>query len=306
MSAEAPRIGVSSCLLGEPVRYDGGHKQDAYLVDGLSAHVRWVPVCPEMEVGLGAPRPPIHLSEDASGVRLVCRETGEDLTARMASYTRERIGALRALGLHGYIFKSRSPSCGVGDAPVVDASGLEQARRSGAFAGSVQARWPGLAVITEAELVHARRRASFLVRAYAAFRFEQVEDAELLAAFHRAHRWLVLSRPAASIGGLDEAVARGDISGYRRRLGVALAEPATTASHQRALTQASRSVEGIVPPDASEHAREAIEAFVTGRGSLAVALGVVRELLGRIDPEGAAADAYLSPPRPIEGAYATL
>lgn len=306
MTGAGPLLGVSSCLLGESVRYDGGHKRHLYLVDGLAPHVRWLPVCPEVEMGLGAPRPPIQLHETAGGVRLVCPETGEDLTARMASFAGERADALRAAGLHGFIFKSRSPSCGVGDAPVVDASGLEQARLSGAFVTRVQERWPELALITEDALAHERKREVFLVRVYAAWRFEPVRDADSLAAFHRAHRWLLQSRADVSIGGLDEAVARSDGEGYRERLGAALAGEATTASHERVLLLATASVEGVVAPEASARAREAIDQFVLGRESLAVALAVVRELLSRIDPEATAVDAYLSPPPPLEGTYARL
>ena len=114
-SAPPPRIGISSCLLGEAVRHDGGHKRDAYLVETLGPLVEWVPVCPEVEVGLGTPREPIRLVRDASrsgGVRLVSR-SGKQLTARMQRFARGRLRALARAGLSGYILKKDSPSCGM-------------------------------------------------------------------------------------------------------------------------------------------------------------------------------------------------
>ena len=115
MTAAAPvRIGVSSCLLGERVRHDGGHKRDAYLVETLGQPVEWVPVCPEAEVGLGTPREPIRLVRDAGrhdGVRLVSR-SGVRLTGRMRRFARDRLRALAKADLSGYIPKKDSPSCG--------------------------------------------------------------------------------------------------------------------------------------------------------------------------------------------------
>src|SRR5262247_3741278 len=95
------RLGVSACLLGHEVRYDGGHKRDAFLTDILGPFVEWVPVCPEMEIGLGVPRPPIRLVGDPAAPKLVVEKTGEDLTVRMRHWASGRLDELAALGLHG-------------------------------------------------------------------------------------------------------------------------------------------------------------------------------------------------------------
>ena len=108
------RLGISSCLLGEKVRYDGGHKLDPFLKDTLGVYVEYVPVCPEEECGLGTPREPMKLVGDPSSPRLVTRNTGIDVTERILEWAGKRTGELENEDLSGFIFKSRSPSCGVG------------------------------------------------------------------------------------------------------------------------------------------------------------------------------------------------
>ena len=112
--AQKIRLGVSACLLGQEVRYDGGHKPDRFLIDTLGPFVEWVPVCPEVEVeiGLGVPRDTIRLVGDAAAPRLVVEKTGDDLTTRMQRYARARTRELESLDLHGYVLKRGSPSCG--------------------------------------------------------------------------------------------------------------------------------------------------------------------------------------------------
>jgi uncharacterized protein YbbK (DUF523 family) len=163
---EKIRLGVSSCLLGHAVRYDGGHKLNAVVVDLLGPSVEWVPVCPEVELGLGIPRPPIQLTGSTRAPRLLVTTTGEDLTERMQRWAARRIDELRALGLHGYVLKSRSPSCGLDDVPV---QGAERPGR-GAFAAVLVEALPGLAIEDEVRLADPVVRARFLERARAAAR----------------------------------------------------------------------------------------------------------------------------------------
>src|SRR5690242_5131352 len=114
VSAPGPiRIGVSACLLGHAVRYDGGHKRDTFLVDILGRYVDWVAVCPEVEMGLGTPRPTLRLERAGREVRLKMPQTGVDYTDAMRRYTGQRLSALAADGLCGYVLKKNSPSCGM-------------------------------------------------------------------------------------------------------------------------------------------------------------------------------------------------
>ena len=108
------RVGVSACLLGEPVRYDGRHKRDAFLTDVLGKHVEWVPVCPELEVGMGVPRESVRLEGDVDAPRMVGVRSRIDHTAAMRRFAAERVRQLAALDLQGYVFKKGSPSCGLG------------------------------------------------------------------------------------------------------------------------------------------------------------------------------------------------
>lgn len=157
-----PRVGISSCLLGQAVRHDGRHTRDDALIADLEPHVEWVPVCPEIEIGLGTPRPPIQLQEIGGAVRLIMPSTRRDLTDVMREYAERRVEALAGLRLAGYVLKSRSPSCGLGSTPVVDSSADELS--SGVFAAVLSARLPGLPIEEETGLRDAAARDAFLNR----------------------------------------------------------------------------------------------------------------------------------------------
>jgi uncharacterized protein YbbK (DUF523 family) len=126
MSSDTPekiRIGISTCLLGESVRYDGGHKLDRFLTDTLGKHVEYVPVCPEVECGLSVPRETMRLVGKPDSPRLITQKTGIDYTQQMLKWARRRIAELRKENLCGYIFKSKSPSCAAAHIRVYDKTG---------------------------------------------------------------------------------------------------------------------------------------------------------------------------------------
>ena len=156
-----PRVGISRCLLGEAVRYDGAHKYEPSVVETLGAHVEWVPVCPEVEVGMGVPREPIQLVERGArtGIRLVGVTSGTDWTERMQTWAAERIEALKAAHVSGFVLKARSPSCGVRDVPV---KGGTSGR--GMFADALLRAMPDLPVEDEERLRDAAVRELFLQR----------------------------------------------------------------------------------------------------------------------------------------------
>ncbi len=158
-----PRVGISRCLLGDPVRYDGGHKREPSLTEVLGAQVEWVTVCPELETGMGVPREPIHLVAGAGGgVRLVGVTSGDDWTERMRAWARDRLRELAALGVRGFVLKSRSPSCGLRGVPI---EGAEDG--SGLFAILLVEQFPGLPVEEEDRLRDAGAREEFLARVQA-------------------------------------------------------------------------------------------------------------------------------------------
>ena len=165
--SDRPRIGVSACLLGERVRYDGRDKREAWLVEVLGPRVEWVPVCPEVEAGLGTPREPMNLGRDASGrLVLMTDRVRDDLTLTMSQYCSRRAGELAAANLDGYVLKAGSPSCGL-DISVANA-GTE--RGMGLFATALTTQLVDLPITDERELANAQWHESFVDRVYAHFR----------------------------------------------------------------------------------------------------------------------------------------
>lgn len=157
------RVGVSACLLGERVRWDGGHKLDPLVVHTLSPDVEWVPVCPEVESGLGVPRPPMRLRRRRGAVRLVV-DGGADVTPAVRRFIGPKLAELARLGLHGYVLKSRSPSCGL-DVPIQD--GERTRRGRGVWAAALIRRFRGVPVVEAEALRDPRLRRAFFARARA-------------------------------------------------------------------------------------------------------------------------------------------
>ncbi len=156
MAIEKPRIGVSACLLGEAVRYDGGHKRNATLIDLVGPQVTLVTVCPEVEAGMTTPREPLQLVRSDSGLRMVTVHTGIDYTDRMNEWSRLRITELERAGLDGYVLKSGSPSCGLA-VPTLS----ERRESKGLFASALVTSLPSLPVIDEQRLEDPGARAEF-------------------------------------------------------------------------------------------------------------------------------------------------
>jgi uncharacterized protein YbbK (DUF523 family) len=159
------RIGVSSCLLGEHVRWDGGHKRSA-AVALLGRRFALVPVCPEVEVGMGVPRPPIRLERRRAAVHLVDPASGVDHTGAMGRWARSRVAALRQLGIAGFVLKERSPSCGL---ERVEVTGPRDVRRDGTglFAAALRAAMPRLPVVEAERLRDPAARRRFVERVLA-------------------------------------------------------------------------------------------------------------------------------------------
>src|SRR5688572_5621590 len=160
-------MGISACLLGEAVRYDAGHKRDAFLAEVLGPFVEWVPVCPEVELGLGTPRPTLRLVRRGAEVRMVEPKTGTDHTEAMRAYARRRVRALDGEDLSGYVLKKDSPSCGMERVKVYAGAGAGAREGRGLFAEALLERFPHLPVEEEGRLGDARLRENFVVRLFA-------------------------------------------------------------------------------------------------------------------------------------------
>ncbi len=161
------RIGISRCLLGENVRHDGGHKRDGFLIEALVRHVEWVPVCPEVEVGLGTPREPMRLAGDPRAPRLVTINTGVDHTDAMNRFAQQRVRELEVLDLSGYIFKADSPSCGTKQVALFNTQGIETQDGIGLFAQAFMEHFPLMPVEEETRLHDPQAVKDFLERVLA-------------------------------------------------------------------------------------------------------------------------------------------
>jgi uncharacterized protein YbbK (DUF523 family) len=161
------KIGISSCLLGNNVRYDGGNREDPYIKDVLGMGIEWFPVCPEVECGLGVPREAMHLVGDAHSPRLVTMLSRVDHTDVMLAWTEKRLVELGKENLNGFIFKSRSPSSGLSGVTIYTSAGVPAGEGSGIFAAAFVKRFPSIPVIDDTQFHDSRLREDFIKAIFA-------------------------------------------------------------------------------------------------------------------------------------------
>ena len=206
------RLGISRCLLGEPVRYDGGHKRNEFLTDVLGQHVEWVPVCPEVEAGFGTPREAMRLVDDVAEPRLLTVRSHHDYTGRMRRYANTRVRELRTVNLSGYVFKKDSPSCGTRRVRVYARDGRLLGTGTGLFAEAFQRAFPLTPIEEEGRLRDQGLREHFIERLFGYHRW-QVLNARFtrgrLVAFHTAHKYLLLAHSQRHYRELGGLVANG-------------------------------------------------------------------------------------------------
>jgi len=211
---EKIKLGVSACLLGEKVRYDGGHKLDAYLTETLGRFVDWVPVCPEVECGLPTPRESMHLSGDADSPRLVTVRSGADHTNRMTQWADKRLDALENEGLCGFIFKSRSPSSGMRGIKIYSPEGMPiSAKGVGIWARAFMERFPLIPVEDEGRLHDPDLRENFIERVFVYRRWREFIAAggclNTLVEFHTDHKLILMAHSPKHYQMLGRLVAGG-------------------------------------------------------------------------------------------------
>jgi uncharacterized protein YbbK (DUF523 family)/uncharacterized protein YbgA (DUF1722 family) len=300
---EAIRVGVSACLAGEPVRHDGRDKGHSF-VAALSRFVTLVPVCPEVEVGLGVPREPVELVLDGDEIRLRGVESAADHSEAMRDLARLRAADLAALDLTGYVFKSRSPSCGLEGIPIRGAAGPRHGR--GLFAAAVTEAMPGLAVEDEGGLENPERRERFVERTFAAARLQRAfapgwrrrdlidfhAREKLLLLPHGRERYRELGRLVAGVSELAPAALAAR---YRAGFLAALAEPTTVGRHVDALQHLAGHLRDHLEPGERRAIAEGTEAYRDGRCSRLAVLARLRELAERHGADSAAATSYLHP-----------
>lgn len=204
-------VGISACLLGEKVRYDGGHKHDRYITDTLGQFFDYVPVCPEVEYGLSVPREAMHLAGNVDDPRLVTVRTGIDHTEGMKKWAGKKLDELSRRGLSGYIFKSKSPSSGMRGVKVYMDSSPPVHRGVGIFANAFMKRFPLMPVEDEGRLHDPGLRENFIERVFVLKRWQDYLEkdgtAGGLVGFHSDHKLLVMAHSPRHLTALGRLAA---------------------------------------------------------------------------------------------------
>jgi uncharacterized protein YbgA (DUF1722 family)/uncharacterized protein YbbK (DUF523 family) len=206
------KVGISSCLLGRKVRWDAGHKKDRYVTDILGQYFRFIPVCPEVEVGMGVPRESVRLVGTPSSPRMVGNKSGADWTDRMTAYARKRMMRLEKQNLSGFILKKDSPSCGMERVKVYDIStGIPSKTGRGLFGGALVDSLPLLPVEEEGRLNDPTLRENFIVRVFAYHRLKKLFSGKFdrgrVVKFHEIHKYLLLAHSPKHYKMMGQTVA---------------------------------------------------------------------------------------------------
>ena len=308
--ADRIRLGISSCLLGEPVCYDGQHKLDRYLRDTLGGYVEFVPVCPEVEAGFGVPRPSMRLEGSPNTPRLVTPHDGVDHTERMLAWCYLRVRELESEGLCGFVFKSKSPSSGMERVKVYGPSGMPSHTGVGLYAQAFMEHFPLLPVEEEGRLHDPVLRENFIERIFALRRWRELDDQRRtlggLVAFHTAHKLLLMSHSVEAYRALGRLVAAGSehpldelFAEYEGAFLKALALIATPAKHTNVLQHIMGYFKKLLSADEKAELLELIESYHGGVTTLAIPMTLLNHYVRKYQIEYLAGQVYLHP-HPVE------
>ena len=307
------RLGVSACLMGERVRYDGGHKQDRFLIRTLGRHVDWVHVCPEVEIGMGTPRPTIRLEGTVEDPRLVEPKSGTDHGPKMKDWARGKLEHLAKQNLHGFVLKKGSPSCGLERVRVYPdprpGSGGAPAERKGRgiFATELVKRFPILPIEEEGRLSDPRLRENFIERIFAYRRWTELLRDEpnrgALVRFHSRQKFALLAHSPQLYRELGRLVGGagkrpwGELSAeYGTKLMQCMSVMSTPGKHRNVLEHLAGFLKEHLDRDDKAELGDTIEQYRAGLVPLIVPLTLLRHHLRR-NPvnEWAREQTYLSP-----------
>ena len=299
------KVGVSSCLLGEKVRWDGDHKQDLFVKNLLGQFFEWVPTCPEVEIGMGIPRETVQLTGDPGDPRMVGNITGTDWTSRMNRYSKKRSAELARLTLCGYIFKSRSPSCGIARIPVTGKNGKTQKYGRGLFTEAFMQHCTLVPVVDESRLHDARIRENFITRVFAYHRLAQLLNGRLsrktLVEFHAAHKFLLLAHSRKQYDALEKLIVNAKQyppAELKRRYAEAfmqtLACKTSTKKNTDVLYHLLRFFKKLLSEEEKQGMNEAIEDYRKERAPLIVPVTLIRHHVRRHKVDDLANQVYLS------------
>ena len=311
MNQRPIRIGISSCLLGQQVRFDGGHKRDPFLTDTLGPQVEWVPVCPEVEMGLGTPRETLRLvrsADPAAPFRMVTTRTAIDHTDGMNRWAARRLDELARdePDLCGYVLKKDSPSCGMERVKTYSKGGMPERNGRGLYATALLRRFPTLPVEEEGRLNDPRLRENFIERVFAYRRlkdlFQPGWSLGSLVKFHTAHKMALLAHSTTRYNELGRLVANGrEIpkrelrAEYETAFMSTLQIVATPRRHTNVLTHMMGHLKKHLDPESKRELLHSIEEYRTGLVPLVVPLTLLRHYVRLHGVEYLAGQTYLEP-----------
>lgn len=303
MTFPTPVVVVSRCLGFDPCRYNGEGIPDDF-VNKLSSYVKFVTVCPEVQIGLGVPRNPIHLEVIGGSTRLIQPATEKDVTLEMTSFADSFLSSLK--DVDGFILKSRSPSCGLRDVKLRrENGGPTVGRGAGLFGGAVLNKFPNSAIEDEARLSNRRIREDFLSRLFLWARFRRVKKSGTLRdliRFHAAHKLMLMAYHPNELSLLGNIVAnRGKktpsdiLVDYESRLGKALSAPPSLGRHVNVLMHAFGYISDELKPAERKHFLGSLEEYRRRRLPLSALLSIFQSWLARFEPAYLQDQAYFSP-----------
>jgi uncharacterized protein YbgA (DUF1722 family)/uncharacterized protein YbbK (DUF523 family) len=301
-----PKIGISSCLLGKKVRFDAGHKRDRYITDILGELVAFVPVCPEIEVGMGVPREAVRLVGTVEAPKMVGNKTGEDWTARMNRYARQRVRKDNLADLSGFILKNRSPSCGMERVKLYPESGSSERKATGLFARALLDYFPDLPIEEEGRLCDASLRDNFIVRVFAYHRLQRLYAERFkrgeMVAFHTSHKYLMLAHSPKHYTELGRLVARikgTPVKEFKQQYQTLFMEGLHGLATVKKNVNVLQHIAGFLRDRASDGDREdvraAIDDYHHGLVPLIVPITLVRHFVGKYEIEYIRDQVYLNP-----------
>jgi len=303
---EKIRLGISTCLLGEKVRFDGGHKLDRYLTDTLGQYVEYVPVCPEVECGFGIPREPLRLIGDPDHPRLVTFRTNQDHTERMVQWARKRVAELEREDLCGFVFKSNSPSSGMERVKVYNANGVPAKIGVGLFARVFMEQFPLLPVEDEGRLHDPRLRENFVERIFALKRWRealgQKKNLKTLIHFHTVNKLLILGHSPEHYRKMGSLVAKGKeqaisdlYSRYQTLLLEALRLKATNKKNANVLMHMMGYFKNRLSGDEKKELLEIIDQYRQEQIPLIVPVTLMKHYVRKYDEPYLKGQTYLNP-----------
>ncbi len=304
------KMGISACLLGHSVRYDGGHQLDQYLRDTLGRYFEYVPVCPEVECGLGIPREALRLVGAPESPRLKTSRSGEDITDKMTTWSQQRLLAMEKEDLCGFIFKSRSPSSGMERVKVYQEKGMPVKSGKGIFAGMFMAHFPLMPVEEDGRLHDPRLRENFIERVFALRRWRTVLDEPRrmgnLVDFHTREKLLIFSHSEKHYRTMGKLVAgekgakpEERFTAYENIFMEALKLKTTNKKNTNVLQHIMGYFKVQLSPDEKQEMLEIIQQYKDAHVPLIVPVILLRHYVRKYNELYLAEQTYLNP-HPLE------